>query len=50
MGAEARDKLKAGMKKHRVRFTPPRKFSEEHMAKLRAQGHRLAAAKKKEEA
>lgn len=45
IGAEARDRLKAEFKKHKVKFTPPRKFSPEHLAKLKAQGYRLAAAR-----
>lgn len=45
VSAEARDKLKAQFRKDKVRFAPPRKFSPEHLAKLRAQGFKLAAAR-----
>lgn len=48
LGAQARDALKASFRKGRVRFTPPRKFSAEHMAKLRAHGHKLAAMRRGE--
>lgn len=45
LGAEVRDKLKAAFKAGKVRYTPPRKMSPEHFAKLRAQGFKLAAAR-----
>lgn len=45
IGAEARDKLRAAFKAAKVRHTPPRKMSPEHLAKLRAQGFKLAAAR-----
>jgi hypothetical protein len=44
MGAAARDRLKAEFRKQRVRFAPPRVFTPEHWAALRAHGFKLAAA------
>lgn len=50
MGSAARDRLKEEFRKARVRFTPPRRFSAEHLAKLRAHGFALAAARAKSDA
>jgi hypothetical protein len=43
IGAEARDRLKAQFKAHRVRFRPQRQMSPETLLRLRAQGQKLAA-------
>lgn len=47
LGSAARDRLKEEFRAARIRFTPPRRFSAEHMAKLRAHGFQLAAAREK---
>lgn len=43
MGDAARKRLQECFKKHKVRFRKPRQLSPEHLAKLRAQGQKLAA-------
>lgn len=46
LGRDAADRLKASFWKHHVKFNPPKRLSPEALAKLRARGHSLAAARR----